>query len=266
VSQPSSTFNPRRFRSTVPFYARYRLGYPEALIARVAETVGLGPGDAVLDLGCGPGLLAVPLARLGFKVTAVDPEPDMVAACRDAAGAAGVTLDVRQGSSFDLPGGIGPFRLVTMGRAFHWMDREATLKTLDGIVAADGALAFFDDDHPATAENAWRRSLRDLGDRYGRGLSSHMQQARAPGYRSKEALLLDSAFPRLAGLSEFIRRTIGADAIVGLAFSLSTTSPERLGEKAAPFEAELRAALAALSPDGRFTEIAELSALVARRG
>ncbi len=68
------------------------------------------------------------------------------------------------------------------------------------------------------------------------------------------------------GLSEFIRREITADAIVGLAFSLSTMSRERLGEKAPAFEADMRKALAELSPDGRFTEIAELGALVARRG
>ena len=262
----SQGFNPRRFRSTVPFYARYRLAYPEALIARVADFAGLKPGDAAMDLGCGPGLLAVPLARLGFHVTAVDPEPDMIAACRAAAEDAGVAIDVRQGSSFDLPRDIGPFGLVTMGRSFHWMDRAATLATLDGIVTADGALAFFEDDHPTTAENAWRRVLRDLGDAYGRGLAPHLQQARQPGYRSKESLLMASAFSRLAGLSEFIRRPITADEIVGLGFSLSATSPERLGDKAPAFEAELRTALAELSPDGRFTEIAELNALVARRG
>ncbi|MEJ0025134.1 MAG: class I SAM-dependent methyltransferase [Rhizomicrobium sp.] len=263
MSQDS--FNPRRFRTTVPFYARYRLAYPEALIVRVAEFVGLKPGDAVMDLGCGPGLLAVPLAKLGFAVMAVDPEPDMVEACRDAAAEAGVTVDVRQASSFDLPKDVGPFKLVTMGRSFHWMDRAATLELLGRRVTPDGALAFFGDDHPVTAENVWLRTLRDLGDAYGRGLSPHLQQARQAGYRTKESLLLDSAFPRLAGLSEFIRRTITADQIVGLAFSSSTTSPERLGEKAAAFEAELRQALAALSPDGRFTEIAELEALVARR-
>jgi SAM-dependent methyltransferase len=261
----TDSYDPRRFRSAVPFYARYRLGYPETLIARTAALVGLKPGDAVMDLGCGPGLLAVPLAKLGFAAIAIDPEPDMVAACRTAAAEAGVRVEVRQGSSFDLPDGIGPFRLVAMGRSFHWMDRAATLKTLDGLVAANGALAFFDDDHPHTVENAWRRALRDLGDAYGRGLAPHLQQARAPGYRARESLLLDSAFPRIAGLSEIVRRTITADEIVGLAFSLSTTSPERLGDKAQDFERALRARLAELSPDGTFTEIAELSAQVAGR-
>ncbi len=260
---PANAFNPRRFRSTVPFYARYRLAYPDSLVARVAALVGLKYGDRVLDLGCGPGLLAIPFAKLGMAVTAVDPEPDMIAACAAAAREAGVEVTVAQGSSFDLPSGA--FRLVTMGRSFHWMDREATLKALDRVVTADGALAFFEDDNPATAENAWHRALREIGIQYGRNTSPNVQLRLAPDYRSDHALLLDSAFPRLSGVSEFVRRDITADEIVGLAFSLSTTSPERLGERAQAFEADLRAALAALSPGGRFTEIAELSALVARR-
>jgi SAM-dependent methyltransferase len=262
----SQSFDPRRFRTTVPFYARYRLSYPDTLIARVADFVGLAPGDAVMDLGCGPGLLAVPFAKLGMRVTAVDPEPEMIAACRAAAEEAGVTVDVRQGSSFDLPADVGPFRLVTMGRSFHWMDRAATLAALDGRVTADGALALFHDDHPRTAENAWRGKLRDLGNAFGRERSPHVVAAQTAGYRSHESLLMASAFGRLSGLSEFLRRTITADEIVGLAFSLSTTARDKLGDKAGAFEADLRAALAALSPDGRFTEIAEMEALVARRG
>jgi len=257
-------FDARRFRTTVPFYARYRLPYPDALIARVAAFVGMRPGDAVMDLGCGPGLLAVPFARAGFAVTAIDPEPEMVAACEGAARAADVRVDVRQGSSFDLP--AGPFQLVTMGRSFHWMDRAATLAALDGIVTADGALAFFADSHPITVENQWRNVLAETGERYGRAEAPHVRQRRDPKHRSQQSLLLDSAFGRLSGFSEFIRRQIGADDIVGLAFSQSVTAPDRLGDRAAAFEAELRGALAQIAPDGRFTEIAELTALVARRG
>ncbi len=265
MSQPPDSYNPRRFRSTVPFYQRYRLGYPDSLIKRVNALVGLAPGDPVMDLGCGTGLLAVPFARLGMKVTAVDPEPEMLEATREAARLAGVVLDIRQGSSYELPTGAGPFRLVTMGRSFHWMDREATLAALEGIVAPNGSLAFFDDDHPNTKENVWRRRLRDIGVKYGRNESPHLVAARREDFRSHHSLLLDSAFSRLQGLSEFVVREMTAEEIVGLAFSLSTSSQEKLGEKTQAFEADLRAALAELSPQGRFEEIAEMTALVARR-
>ena len=80
-----TTYEPRRFRTTVPYYARFRLNYPPALIARVLEIVGLKPGDRAMDLGCGPGLLAIPFARAGLKVTAVDPEPEMLAAAEASA-------------------------------------------------------------------------------------------------------------------------------------------------------------------------------------
>jgi SAM-dependent methyltransferase len=263
---PPPTYDPRRFRTTVPFYSRYRLGYPDSLIARVIDLVGLQPGDPVMDLGCGPGILAIPLARAGMKVVAVDPEPAMLEAAAAAAREAGVSLVLRGGSSFALPVDAAPFRLVTMGRAFHWMDGANTLAALDPIVSVNGALAFFDDDHPYTAENAWRFAMRDLSNRYGRSESPHVVKANSAGFRTHHSLLLDSPFCRIAGVSEFIRRQIKADEVVGLAFSTSTCSRERLGDKAESFEADLRAALAAISPEGRFTEIAELAALVARRG
>src|SRR5689334_20401782 len=96
-------FEPRRFRSTVPYYARFRLPYPESLIHRVIAVTGLARGERVLDLGCGPGLLAISLAKAGLQVVAVDPEPAMLAAAADAAAEAGVCIKVQQGSSFDLP-------------------------------------------------------------------------------------------------------------------------------------------------------------------
>jgi len=152
-----------------------------------------------------------------------------------------------------------------MGRSFHWMDRELTLKALDDRVSPGGALAFFDDDHPHTTENAWRRKVTEIGVRYGRNTSDHILKAQAPHFRGHQSLLLDSPFHRLSGMSEFVRRTITSDDAVGLAFSLSTSSPERLGDRRDAFEAELRAELDKISPDGLFTEIAELSALIAAR-
>jgi SAM-dependent methyltransferase len=266
MDETASSFDPRRFRANVPFYARYRLGYPDSLIARVSAIVGLTPGTRVMDLGCGPGLLAIPFARAGMAVTAVDPEPEMLAALRVAAHEAGVAIDAREGSSFDMPHDIGPFKLTTMGRSFHWMDRVATLRMLEHRVLPDGAVVLFHDEHPRTAENRWRRILHDVSNAYGRAHSPHVREAESPAYRSHEAILLDSAFRGVERVGVFVRRELTMDDIVGLAFSLSISSPEKLGERAPAFEQELRAALAQHSSDGRFVEIAELTAIIARRG
>lgn len=258
-------YEPRRFQSAVPYYERYRLAYPQRLIARVAALVQLTPGDAVLDLGCGPGSLSVPFAKIGMNVIAADPEPEMLAAAGKAAEAAGVPLTLWQGGSYDLTPQMGPYRMASIGRAFHWMDRLATLAMLDRIIAPDGAVVFFHDAHPVLPENEWFKVLCKVGDRYGRAAQPHIAERKALGHRRYETSLYQSAFTKLDGLSVTIRKSITEDEIVGRAFSQSTTSPEKLETRADDFEAELRDRLRALSPEGRFIEIAEMVALVARR-
>ncbi len=257
-------YEPHRFRSAVPFYERYRLSYPQKLIGRVIALAGLAPGDAVLDLGSGPGLLAVPFALAGLAVTAADPESAMLEAADAAARAAGVNLSLWEGGSYDLTPEMGPYRLVTIGRAFHWMDRAATLQMLDRIVAPDGAVAFFHDSHPDVAENRWFKTLREMTDRHSRD-ASHVAERKAGGHRRYEPYLFASAFSVLDGLSVTSRREITMDEIIGRAYSLSTCAPDRLGERRADFESDTRQALAPLAVDGKFIEIAEMVALLARR-
>lgn len=258
-------YEPDRFRSTVPFYERYRLGYPDRLIQRVIALLGLEPGDPVLDLGTGPGLLAIPFARAGMQVTAADPERAMLDAAASAARSAAVTLTLWQGSSYQLAPSMGPYRLVTMGRSFHWMDRAATLEMLDHIIVPQGAVALFNDEHPDTPENRWRRVLEEVANRYGRNEESHVVERKSCGYRRHPSVLLDSPFSVLDGLSVVIRKSLTIDDVVGRAFSLSTCSQQKLGERTSAFEADLRAALAELYPGGTLTEIAEIKALIARR-
>lgn len=265
MSGSAPEFQPRRFRSTVPYYTRYRLGYPSRLLNRVAALAGLKPGERVLDLGCGPGLLALGFARLGAAVVAVDPEPEMLAAGRVAAKEAGLRIDFREGSSFALPADLGTVKLVTMGRSFHWMDRAATLGALDGIVVPDGAIVLFGENHPSTAENRWRETVRDVGKRYDADEASYRALWRGADGLTHESYLFNSSFGDLEGASVFVRNALSADGIVGRVLSLSLSSPEKLGDRRAAFEADLRAALLAFAPDGKFTEIAEIQATIARR-
>lgn len=67
-------------------------------------------GLTVLDIGCGGGLVAEPLARLGASVTGIDPAADNIAAARAHAATSGLDIDYRvvtaedvaaQGAAFD---------------------------------------------------------------------------------------------------------------------------------------------------------------------
>ena len=247
------------FQGIAADYERYRLAYPQRLIQRVAGLVGLEPGDAVLDLGCGTGMLAIAFARLGMAVTAMDPEPEMLAATQSAAGAQGVAVTPIAGGWQDLVPGMGPFRLVVIGRAFHWMDRAATLAMLDKIVTPDGGVALFHDAHPPVAENGWFKALCAVQKKYRQDGGT----VRGGGHRRYEPFLFASAFTLLDGLSVTIRQPLTAEDIQGRAFSMSRSAPH--GIRKQEFAAALAAALRDLSPDGKFVEVAELVAVVARR-
>ncbi|MBS9477286.1 class I SAM-dependent methyltransferase [Ancylobacter radicis] len=261
---PVIPFEPDRFRSTVDYYDRFRTPYPPELIAAVARRLGLRYADRMLDLGSGPGPLAIAFARLGLDVTAMDPEPSMLEAVQAGAAAAGVVIRTVEGSSYDLPGALGRFRLVTMGRSFHWMDRPATLAVLDDMVEPDGAVVLMGD-RTLHAVPDYRATLDELAERHAGARATERALRRSPDWVPHEAVLLDSPFADVERLARIqpIERTV--ESVMGLALSRSVTSPAALGEERAAFEDALRTRLAVLAPEGRFVEVSESGALVARR-
>src|SRR4029078_4788082 len=63
-------------------------------------------GKSALDVGCGAGLLADPLARLGAAVTAIDPAAELIAAARDHAAGQGLDIDYRVAGVETIQGGL----------------------------------------------------------------------------------------------------------------------------------------------------------------
>src|SRR5262245_48158781 len=90
-------YDPQRFSSTIPHYIAGRPTYAPRLIARLALETGLGGSSRVLDLGCGPGSVTLPLARHAGTTIGMDPDAAMIAAAREAATAAGIAVDWRVG-------------------------------------------------------------------------------------------------------------------------------------------------------------------------
>lgn len=140
--QAADWWNPRGSSAMLHRLNPVRLGYVRA---QLDEHWGLDPksrtplaGKRVLDVGCGAGLLAEPLARLGAEVTGIDAAAQAIAAARDHAEAQGLTIDYRVGGIEDVE---GRFDLVTAMEVIeHVTDREAFAAGLARALAPGGVL------------------------------------------------------------------------------------------------------------------------------
>ena len=95
-------------------------------------------GRSALDVGCGAGLLAEPLARLGADVTAVDAAPELIAAAQAHAAGHGLTIDYRAVGVESL---IGEYDLVTALEVIeHVADPQAFVDSLVARLAPGGLL------------------------------------------------------------------------------------------------------------------------------
>ena len=121
---------------------RRRVGY---------EMLRLGPGAAVLDVGCGAGEVCVELAeRVGpsGRVAGIDPSETMLAAARRAAEAARAPIELHVGSVYALPFPDGTFDAVRAERVFqHLEDPEAGLREMLRVTRSGGRVMIFDPDH-----------------------------------------------------------------------------------------------------------------------
>jgi trans-aconitate methyltransferase len=158
------------FRGEVAdLYHRYRRGYPPQVIAELVAAFGLTGDDLVVDLGCGTGQLAIPLARHVRAVVGLDPEGDMLARARAAA-----TAETAQnicwmlGSDADVPtlrtllgeGGVGA---ACIGQALHWMDHETLFPALRPLLRAGGGVAVVTNGVPLWLQDSpWSRALRSF--------------------------------------------------------------------------------------------------------
>jgi SAM-dependent methyltransferase len=254
-----------RFASTVSTYARARQPYGAVFFARVAERLGFAASAPVplatdnrprlLDLGTGPGLLAIGFAPYCASLVGVDPEPAMLAAAKEAAESAGVVLALIEATAETLPD-LGHFDVVTIGRALHWMEPEPTRATLDRIVAPGGRVLVCRSGTVADARNPWLGAY----DAIRRGATADPSEAR---YRvDLDAFFAGTRFRRDQTIAVETAGETAVDTLVARVFSMSATSPACLGAEMERVEAALRAALAPFAVEGMVAETVEARAEV----
>ena len=118
-------------------YAR-RPGYPAALVGRLLALAG-GPGARVADLGAGTGQLALPLARSGARLFAVEPAAAMLDVLREGARGLDVVPVLATAEETGLAGGA--FDLVLLADALQWVDPGRAGREVARLLAPGGVLA-----------------------------------------------------------------------------------------------------------------------------
>jgi ubiquinone/menaquinone biosynthesis C-methylase UbiE len=125
----------RSFGAHARDYAEYRPNYPADSV-RWALGAAARPVREVLDLAAGTGKLTEGLLPLGLTVTAVEPDPGMLAELVHRF----PQVPALSGTAEKIPLADASVDAVLIGQAFHWFDRMAALTEIGRVLRPGGAV------------------------------------------------------------------------------------------------------------------------------
>ena len=148
-------------------YLASRLPYPDRMMAWLSRHAASHKRGRALDLGCGPGMLSLPLCRLFRKVFSVDLSVGMLCALREASrrqiqrplavGACGEQLPFRPAS----------VQMVACSQSLHWMDLPRTVAEIRRVLDPEGLLLLCWQnwmDADSTCEQVYRLGWEQVAD------------------------------------------------------------------------------------------------------
>ncbi len=253
-------FDESLFAGAAPYYAKFRTPYPQALIDDIVSHYGLDGTGRLLDLGCGPGTLTLPLAPHFGSVVAADLQPEMIAEARKSS-ISNIEWHVMRAE--DVPAEFGRFDVVSFGSSFHWMDRDLVLaRVRDDLLLPDAGVAM------AGGGGAWFEGALDWQQLITRLLKKYLGEERRAGSGNSRWISgerFQQTLRRNGWRVEVERRydvqlEWTADTIVGHLWSSSFSARPHFGDRVDEFETELRAELG----DGVFREAADFGLVCGR--
>jgi trans-aconitate methyltransferase len=251
-----SHFRPDLYRGTAVYYDRYRVPYPALMLDDLANRAELSGTGRLLDLACGTGQVTFGLCSRFSAVVAVDQEDETVAFARSKAGRLGAINVTWLTAAAEQVQEDEPFELVTVGNAFHRLERRRVAALIFDWLVPGGHVALLWSSTPWTGAMDWQRAMGDVARRW-----SH-----AAGATDRIPAGLDAAIaaePNLAVLAAAGLDVVGTfdfptlqtwtlDTLIGLMYSTSFLSRGALGDHADRFEHDLRDRLLAVNSDGVF--------------
>ena len=205
-------------RQAVPFSTAPGI-QDEAALKLVIDFSEAGPNDTVLDVACGPGILACAFAQVAKHVTGIDITPAMLDRARQLQQQRGLTnVTWKQGDVLPLPFADASFTLVTSRFAFHhFLDPQAVIGEMKRVCAPGGTVLVIDSAPAPDKADAFNRMELVRDPSHTRAMPEAelkrlftnvgLPVPRATGYRLEGELegLISRSFPK-PGDDETLRR------------------------------------------------------------
>lgn len=225
----------------------FRPPYPQSLFLKLVE---IAPGRAcLLDIGCGPGKIARPLARHFDRVIAVDPSRNMLALGQSLPGGTASNIDWIEGFAEEFPIQGHRFDLIVAAASIHWMDHARLFPRLRAHAGAGHAFAVVSGDD--AFEPPWHADWLGFLAKWVLVITG--EPFDPPGkarYWDSYAGYLDIRGDEYF-LSEPFEQSV-AD-FIGCQHSRDTFAPSKLGSRLRDFDGELADVLRPHASEGRLT-------------
>jgi len=177
-------------------YDRARPRYPAELLDLAMQVTGWQAGDALLEIGSGPGIATLPLAERGFGITAVEPSAAGCEILRDRCQLYPQVKAINQ-TFEEWPAEPDAFDGVVAATSFHWLSPEVSYAKLSQALKPGGSVLLLWNVPPQPNEEVWR-SLQPVYDAYAPALERFVD-------RSKQEQQLRGIGQRLIDFGGFVR-------------------------------------------------------------
>jgi SAM-dependent methyltransferase len=257
------------YEGTADYYDRFRPRYPAALVDHLRAHVPLKGTGRLLDLACGTGHLAFALVGDGAEIWAVDQETGSIEFARRKALRLGATHIRWIAAAAEDVALKGAFDLVTIGNAFHRLDRDVVARRLVPHLRDGGCVALVWGGTPWRGTQAWQGVLHATLERWRDTVGA---RDRVPqGWeqvmdREPHEQVLQRAGLAYEGRFEFsVVKRWTVESLIGFVYSTSDLNRAVLGRHTAAFERDLRRDLLGCRPDGTFEQDLTFAYQLARR-
>ncbi|MEV1040471.1 class I SAM-dependent methyltransferase [Streptomyces sp. NPDC050204] len=267
------------FADTAPYYRTYRPGIPDPAVRLLTRAVAGRTDPVLLDLGSGTGQVPLALHEVFTEIDVVERDAGMLAEAGQAlAGIPSTTVRTHNTTAeqFVPPRPGWAADMVTICRAFHWMDQSAVLGVLDTCTAKDAVVVVMGDGSLWTARTDWTDDLRALIQEYtGPRRKAGKDKTYTAHDRPYREILGESVFSAVEEHTIPVERAWTPDTVIGYLYSTSFSSRPLIAGDAGnkeerelrvkDFEQRARTLLTGHAARGGLVEHARFDVLLARR-